>query len=186
MKYQASVRTPLANDEINMSLFRYKVMLADGKEKTSKITAKTVEEARARVAKLNSVKEWLSIKEEKVPTPKMPVPAKAVTQKPAVPTTDKAQPPVKPAATKPVSGKQTKLDKLLYQQSNKCFFCGRVLSKAEASIEHLQPKSGGGNNADGNVVACCVALNRTFGNISLKEKVRIILDKAGKFTCPKS
>jgi hypothetical protein len=164
-----------------MSLFRYKVILADDKEKNSKITAKTEEEARARVAKLNSVKEWLSIKEEKVPTPKVPVPTKAVTQKPAVPPVAKAQPP-----DKPVTGKQTKLEKLLYQQSNKCFFCGRVLSKAEASIEHLQPKSGGGNNADGNVVACCVALNRTFGNISLKEKVRIILDKAGHFACPKS
>ena len=79
----------------------------------------------------------------------------------------------------------TKLEKLLFLQSSKCFFCGRVLTKAEASIEHLQPKSGGGNNEDGTVVACCVTLNQTFGKISLKRKFEIVLEKAGKFTCPR-
>jgi 5-methylcytosine-specific restriction endonuclease McrA len=163
-----------------MSLFRYKVVLADDKEKTSTITAKTVEAARKRVAELNKVKEWVSIKEEKLAAVSAPVIKAPAPSKPMLPAAKAT------ATPKPTSPKTTtKLEKLLFLQSYKCFFCGRVLTKAEASVEHLQPKSGGGNNADGNVVACCVTLNRTFGNISLKEKVRIILDKAGSFTCPK-
>lgn len=163
-----------------MSLFRYKVLLADDKEKTSKITAKTMEAARKRVAELNKVKEWIWIKEEPTP-PQQASPIKSTTPSKPVPPATKAAVTRKPTTPKP----STKLEKLLFLQSNKCFFCGRVLTKAEASVEHLQPKSGGGNNADGNIVACCVTLNRAFGHISLKEKIRIILDKAGSFTCPK-
>jgi hypothetical protein len=40
-----------------MSLFKYKVLLADDKVKTSQITAKSEAAARARVAELNKVKE---------------------------------------------------------------------------------------------------------------------------------
>lgn len=168
-----------------MSLFRYKVVLADGTTQENKITAKTEKEARVRVAGRFKVKDWISIKEVKTPPAKAPVakvsaPVKAV---PVVPVVAK-QLPVPPKAAPQKSG--TKLDKLLFQQSNKCFFCGRHLNKAEASIEHLQPKADGGNNADGNVVACCVALNRTFGAISLKRKMEIILEKAGDFACPAS
>lgn len=167
-----------------MSLFRYKVLLADGGEKESKITAKTKEEAQARVAQLNKVTEWIWIKEEKASSGKPPTKSPArVKTVPAAPIAAK-QPPITSTPTAPKSG--TKLDRLLFQQSNKCFFCGRHLDRTEASIEHLQPKADGGNNADGNVVACCGALNRTFGDISLKRKMEIILKKAGNFKCPSS
>ena len=148
-------------------------MLADGKEKVSKITAKTEEAARTRVAKLNKVKEWIWIKEETAPVPSVAA--------------AKSTPTVKlPPVAKPISAKtSTRLDNLLYLQSSKCFFCGRVLTKAEASVEHLLPKSKGGTEADGNVVACCGTLNRVFGSMELKEKVRFVLEQGGKFTCPK-
>ena len=154
--------------ESTVSLFAYKVLLEGGKEKSAQITAKTEEAARKRVAAENKVVEWRELKVVAPPKPASPPP-------PAAP------------ARKPSTAKGgTKLEKLLYLQSEKCFFCGRLLTKAEASVEHLLPKSKGGSNADDNVVACCVTLNRTFGSMPLKEKVRIILEKAGNFQCPKS
>lgn len=167
-----------------MSHFLYKLTLPDGKSKSGQVTGKTEADARGRLKTLYNFASLQSIRPKPVPTTS----PKATPLKPAAVPLAKIVPPAKasPAVTKPISAKATtKLEKLLFLQSNKCFFCGRVLTKAEASVEHLQPKSGGGNNADGNVVACCVTLNRTFGHISLKEKVRIILDKAGSFNCPK-
>lgn len=165
-----------------MSHFLYKITLADGKSKSGQVTGKDEGMARERLRTLYAFVRLDSLR----PKPAVPAPAKAPASKPAVPPIAKVSPPVKPARAHMQAAPKsfTKLEKLLYLQSNKCFFCGRVLNKAEASIEHLQPKSGGGNNAEGNLVACCVTLNRTFGSISLKEKVRIILDKAGDFTCP--
>ncbi len=149
-----------------MSLYAYKVRLVDGEEKSGKTTAKTEEAARLRVAEENNVTAWLSLKV--LPSPKATNPALI----------EKA--PSKPAKTAPA----TKLDKLLFLQSSKCFFCARTLTKAEASVEHLLAASKGGTNDDENVVACCVTLNRAFGSIGLREKIRIILDKAGDFRCP--
>lgn len=148
-----------------MSLFRYKVVLADGKEKSSRVTAKNEAAARIRVADLNQVKEWIWIREEKPAALKPKVAA--------------------PPATKPAAVKsRSKLEKLLYLQSNKCFFCRQALLKDDASIEHLQPKSAGGTNEDGNVVVCCKKLNQFFGNMSLKRKIEVILAKAELFKCP--
>ncbi len=143
------------------------------------MTAKTKEAAQARVARLNKIKEWVWIKEENVATPTQ-LEAKAAS--PAKPVTP-AKP--QPVAKQPAA-KVTKLDKLLYLQNGKCFFCGKVLAKAEASVEHLLPKSKGGTDADGNVVACCVTLNRTFGNMELRDKVRFVLEQKGDFRCPKA
>lgn len=149
-----------------MSLFSYSVILSDGKERSSTITAKTEEAARAKLEEELKIAEWRELKVAKPPHA-------STVANPAAPVAARK---AKPAG---------KLDRLLYLQSDKCFFCGKVLKRGEASVEHLMPQSSNGTNDDGNVVACCVALNRTFGNISLKEKVRIILDKAGGFTCPK-
>jgi 5-methylcytosine-specific restriction endonuclease McrA len=166
-----------------MSHFLYKLTLPGGKPKSGQVTGKTEEDARERLKKLYNFTSLLSIR----PKPVASTQPKAAPLKSAAAPVSKTVPPTKvsPVLTKPLTAKATsKLEKLLYLQSNKCFFCGRVLTTAEASIEHIQPKSGGGNNADGNVVACCITLNRTFGSISLKEKIRIILDRAEKFTCP--
>jgi hypothetical protein len=44
----------------------------------------------------------------------------------------------------------------------------------------------GGKDNDENCVACCKALNALFGRISLKEKLRILLNQKGNFVCPAS
>jgi hypothetical protein len=73
---------------------------------------------------------------------------------------------------------------MLFLQGQFCFFCDRPIPKAEASVEHLIPSSGGGSDHPDNLVACCKTLNSLFGNMSVKEKLRAILKQNGKFVCP--
>lgn len=74
-------------------------------------------------------------------------------------------------------------ERLLFLQGNRCFFCGQPISRANANVEHLVAKSHGGGNNFENLVACCKATNSAFGSISLKEKIRIILQHEGRFKC---
>lgn len=80
-------------------------------------------------------------------------------------------------ATKP-------LDRLMFAQGGKCFFCSKVLPRSEASIEHLVPSSRGGANSDDNCVVCCKSINTLLGSMSLKEKLRVVLNQRGEFVCP--
>jgi len=80
-------------------------------------------------------------------------------------------------ATKP-------LDRLVFAQGGLCFFCNMPLPKSEASVEHLVPSSRAGSNSDDNCVACCKTVNALFGSMSLKEKIRVVLNQNGKFICP--
>jgi hypothetical protein len=76
------------------------------------------------------------------------------------------------------------LDRLLFAQGGKCFFCEKQLGKAEASVEHLVAVTHGGKDNDENCVACCKTLNTLFGRMSLKEKLHIVLNQVGSFQCP--
>ncbi|MBL8226741.1 MAG: HNH endonuclease [Chromatiales bacterium] len=78
----------------------------------------------------------------------------------------------------------TLLDRLLFAQGNKCFFCRRPLATGEASVEHLLGRSHGGTSADANVVACCRSVNALFGAMTVKEKLRVVLEQDGPFRCP--
>lgn len=79
----------------------------------------------------------------------------------------------------------TKLRRMLYLQSGRCFFCGDVLNEEDASIEHLHPKSRGGTSTDDNEVVCHKSLNQTLGDMDLKSKFSFVLKSAGCFTCPR-
>lgn len=141
-----------------MSLYRYKVRVSGGAEKQGRITAKTEAEARERVAKTVSVVEWLLLAADVAPSVvPSPVP------KPKV---------------------LSKLSKMLYLQSGRCFFCGEPLREEDASIEHLNPTSKGGTRTEDNEVVCHATLNETFGNMDLKRKFEFTLKAAGKFKCP--
>lgn len=76
------------------------------------------------------------------------------------------------------------IDRLLFAQGGQCFFCKKLLSKAEASVEHLQASGRAGANSDENCVVCCKALNALLGSMTLKEKVQVVLNQRGKFKCP--
>jgi|GEM_PF-593475 len=77
------------------------------------------------------------------------------------------------------------IDRLLFAQGGACFFCSAQLPRAEATVEHLVAQANGGSNADHNCVVCCREINVILGSLSLKEKLRIVLNQKGKFVCPK-
>jgi hypothetical protein len=108
--------------------------------------------------------------------------------------TTPSQPSTKTVAAKPTAPYQspapkqqslTKLEKMLYLQQDKCFFCGEKLALADANIEHLQPLSKGGSRTEDNEVVSHKTLNETFGNLPLKQKFEFVLKAAGTFRCPK-
>src|SRR5262245_60457650 len=76
------------------------------------------------------------------------------------------------------------IERLLFAQGGLCFFCQQRLAPADASVEHLVATANGGRNGDENTVACCKALNSLLGRMSLKEKLRVILNQKGAFKCP--
>lgn len=80
----------------------------------------------------------------------------------------------------------TQLDRLMWAQGNRCFFCEQPLPMNEASVEHLWAKANGGTKTDENCVACCKAVNALLGRMSLKEKFQAVLNQQGKFCCPNS
>ena len=77
-----------------------------------------------------------------------------------------------------------KLQKLLFLQGGKCFFCGRQLAEGEGSIEHLVAKSLGGTDALDNLVAICKNTNALMEDMSVKQKLQLVLNQSGTFSCP--
>lgn len=80
--------------------------------------------------------------------------------------------------------KRKPIERLLFAQGGRCFFCNDVLLRADASVEHLVAIGNGGAPDDKNCVACCKSLNSLLGCMSLKEKLRIVLNQKGDFKCP--
>ena len=76
------------------------------------------------------------------------------------------------------------LDRLLFAQGGLCFFCQKPLPDTEASVEHLVASSNGGSDRDDNCVACCKSLNHMLGNMSLKQKIQVVLNQKRQFECP--
>lgn len=72
----------------------------------------------------------------------------------------------------------------MFAQGGLCFFCNADLPKADASVEHLVASAKGGGNGDENCVACCKALNALLGSMSIKEKIKAVLNQKGAFKCP--
>jgi len=79
-----------------------------------------------------------------------------------------------------------KLERMLFLQGGKCFFCGELLEPDDASIEHLLPLSQDGKRVESNEVVCHKTVNEAFGSLDLKRKMEFILRSAGRFQCPRS
>jgi len=77
------------------------------------------------------------------------------------------------------------IERLLFAQGNRCFFCSDPLPVGDATVEHLVAQSSGGANDDENCVACCRSINLALGNKSYKEKLRMILQHRPQFICPR-
>ena len=78
------------------------------------------------------------------------------------------------------------LERLLFIQGGRCFFCKNEISKSNASIEHLVATSNGGQSSEENCVVCCKTINEVLGNKSIKEKIEILLRQGSSFLCPQS
>lgn len=76
------------------------------------------------------------------------------------------------------------LERLLFLQGNRCFFCGNEIPDGEASVEHLVASSNGGAKEDENCIVCCKSVNAALGNLSIKAKLQAILNHRGQFVCP--
>ena len=76
------------------------------------------------------------------------------------------------------------LDRLAFQQGNKCFLCKRKVARSQQSVEHLLAKSLGGRSDEGNTVMVCKKVNNLLGNKPLKEKIAIIMAHGDDFRCP--
>lgn len=109
----------------------------------------------------------------------------APAKKPNQPNPPKKAPAQQPhTPTPPKASGLKKLDRLLYIQKGKCFFCGEVLKPGDATIEHLHPLSKGGQRIESNEVVCHRSLNEAFGAMDLKSKFAFILESSGSFRCP--
>lgn len=78
------------------------------------------------------------------------------------------------------------LERLLFLQGQRCFFCQQAIPDGEASVEHLVESTNGGSNGDENCVVCCKAVNSALGSLSIKEKLQVVLNQHGSFSCPKA
>ena len=76
------------------------------------------------------------------------------------------------------------LERLLFLQGNRCFFCALPIPEGDASVEHLVATSNGGPKDDENCIVCCKAVNAALGNLSIKSKLQAILNQRGVFNCP--
>lgn len=76
------------------------------------------------------------------------------------------------------------IERLLLLQGYRCFFCDQPIPGGQASVEHLVATANGGGKDDENCVVCCAALNLALGNMSVKAKLRVVLNQRGAFTCP--
>ena len=64
---------------------------------------------------------------------------------------------------------------ILLRDRNSCQYCGVVLPSSELTLDHVIPRSRGGNSTWENLVACCHSCNRRKGNRMLHEIDDMIL-----------
>ncbi len=64
---------------------------------------------------------------------------------------------------------------ILLRDRNTCQYCSVVLAAGELTLDHVVPRSRGGQSTWENLVACCHACNRRKGNQMLHEQTELKL-----------
>ena len=64
---------------------------------------------------------------------------------------------------------------ILLRDRNTCQYCGEVLPSSDLTLDHVVPRSRGGNSTWENLVACCHPCNRLKGNRMIHEIDDMIL-----------
>lgn len=65
---------------------------------------------------------------------------------------------------------------------NKCMYCGRIVSGADRTIDHVMPRSKGGKSVFENVVTSCIKCNRKKGNMTLGQVGMRLMNKPKRIT----
>ncbi len=64
--------------------------------------------------------------------------------------------------------------KIFERDDFKCHYCGKLLTRFSATLDHIQPVSKGGDNSFDNLITACLHCNSERGNKSISD---FILDK---------
>lgn len=63
-------------------------------------------------------------------------------------------------------------ERLVVRDSGTCFYCGRPVTREDATVEHLIPVAHGGTDNPGNLVLVHAACNALAGDASVLTKIR--------------
>jgi hypothetical protein len=50
-------------------------------------------------------------------------------------------------------------DRVLRRDRFRCVYCGNVFAAADLTLDHVEPRMRGGDDSEGNLVACCRVCN---------------------------
>lgn len=69
---------------------------------------------------------------------------------------------------------------ILWRDKNQCQYCGVIESSRDMTIDHVTPRSRGGENTWSNLVTCCKKCNQKKGNRTPEEANMSLLNKPVK------
>lgn len=82
----------------------------------------------------------------------------------------------------PFQGRALSRKNILMRDRNTCQFCARLLPASELTLDHIVPRSRGGESTWDNLVACCHPCNNRKGDRSLEEAGMKLLRRPRSFT----
>ena len=82
----------------------------------------------------------------------------------------------------PFQGRALSRKNILMRDRNTCQFCARTLPASELTLDHIVPRSRGGESTWDNLVACCHPCNNRKGDRSLEEAGMKLLRRPRSFT----
>jgi len=82
----------------------------------------------------------------------------------------------------PFQGRALSRKNILMRDRNTCQFCARTLPAAELTLDHIVPRSRGGESTWDNLVACCHPCNNRKGDRLLEEAGMKLLRRPRSFT----
>jgi 5-methylcytosine-specific restriction endonuclease McrA len=82
----------------------------------------------------------------------------------------------------PFQGRALSRKNILMRDRNTCQFCARLLPASELTLDHIVPRSRGGESAWDNLVACCHPCNNRKGDRLPEEAGMKLLRRPRSFT----
>src|ERR1044072_9604794 len=82
----------------------------------------------------------------------------------------------------PFERKSLSRKNILLRDHNTCQYCGRIFSPQELTLDHIHPRSRGGDSSWDNLVACCKRCNHKKGNRTPEESGMHLLRRPRGFS----